>query len=193
MSFQTPTRPHATRENVLTTTFIHLRFESTSACFPQACTTNYVQWPSILDNSSSTISHHGTRRTAPAWTTSPGTRASGGSPCWGRRWWPSLPKRAAMARSMRSACTLGIDWHKRTMHICRARSYRAQRKKNKKWSYRAYIYLTIRQRLDEVLGEYPYTLDLHNPHLDNKLGTALEMQHKIAWQTNLERTCIFQS
>lgn len=131
MSFQTPTRPHATRENVLTTTFIHLRFESTSACFPQACTTNYVQWPSILDNSSSTISHHGTRRTAPAWTTSPGTRASGGSPCWGRRWWPSLPKRAAMARSMRSACTLGIDWHKRTMHICRARSYRAQRKKKK--------------------------------------------------------------
>ena len=37
-------------------------------------------------------------------------------------------------------------------------------------------YLAVRQSLDEVLGEYPHTLDLHEPHLDDELVAALKLK-----------------
>jgi hypothetical protein len=36
-------------------------------------------------------------------------------------------------------------------------------------------YLPIRQRLDQVLGEYPHALDPREPYLHNELVTVLKL------------------
>jgi hypothetical protein len=52
--------------------------------------------------------------------------------------------------------------------------YQSRRTQSREDRTYAYIhYLTIRQRLDEVLHEYPRALDLDNPHPDDEPAMAL--------------------
>jgi hypothetical protein len=40
---------------------------------------------------------------------------------------------------------------------------------------RRHAYLPVRKSLDEVLGEYPYTIDPRHPHLDDELVATLKL------------------